>query len=182
MAAISIRPYRPADASALHAAALESVADVFPWLPFCHADYSIEEARDWVASRAVLFQSGVEYSFAIVDSDDRYLGGCGLNMINRVHRFANLGYWVRTTEAGRRVAPAAIRETARFAFTHTDLVRLEIVCAVGNTRSQRAAEYAGALREGILRDRLFLHERSIDAVMYSIVRSGWTDGRMESLA
>jgi RimJ/RimL family protein N-acetyltransferase len=175
MSAISIRPYRPEDSSALYAAAIESVADVFPWLPFCHAEYSIEDAREWVGGRAALFQSGVEYSFAIVDADDRYLGGCGLNMINRLHRFANLGYWVRSSETGRRVAPGAIREVARFAFAQTDLVRLEIVCAFENTRSQRAAEHAGAVREGILRDRLFLHERPIDAVMYSLVRSRWTD-------
>jgi RimJ/RimL family protein N-acetyltransferase len=170
---ISLRPYRSEDASALHAAALESVADVFPWLPFCHPEYSIEEAREWIDSRAALFQNGLEYSFAIVDGTDRYLGGCGLNMINPLHRFANLGYWVRTSEMGRRVAPAAIREVARFAFTRTDLVRLEIVCAVGNTRSQRAAEHAGAAREGVLRDRLFLRDRPVDAVMYSIVRSEW---------
>ena len=96
-------------------------------------------------------------------------------MINRLHRFANLGYWVRSSEAGRRVAPGAIRQVARFAFTQTDLVRLEIVCAVGNTRSQRAAEHAGARREAVLRDRLFLHERPVDAVMYSITRSDWTE-------
>src|SRR5438067_703862 len=143
MSAISIRRYRPDDSAALHAAALESVADVFPWLPFCHAEYSIDDAREWVDGRAALFQSGTEYSFAIVGADDRYLGGCGLNMINRLHRFANLGYWVRSSETGRRVAPRAVREIARFAFTQTDLVRLEIVCAVGNTRSQRAAEHAG---------------------------------------
>jgi ribosomal-protein-serine acetyltransferase len=175
MSSISLRPYRSEDASALHAAARESVAEMFPWLPFCHAEYSIEEARGWVAGRAALFQSGLEYSFAIVDAADRYLGGCGLNMINSVHRFANLGYWVRSSETGRRVAPAAIREIARFAFTQTDLVRLEIVCAIGNTRSQRAAEHAGAVREGVLRDRLFLHDRPVDAVMYSIARSEWIE-------
>jgi len=85
----------------------------------------------------------------------------------------SLGYWVRTSAAGRGVAPAAIRRLARFAFTETDLVRMEIVCAIGNTRSRRAAEKAGASREGVLRARLLLHGRPHDAVMYSIVRSAW---------
>ena len=86
---------------------------------------------------------------------------------------ANLGYWVRTSQAGRGVAPRAIRHLASFAFAETDLQRLEIVCAVGNQRSQRAAEKAGAHREGILRARLFVHGQPHDAVMYSIVRSSW---------
>jgi RimJ/RimL family protein N-acetyltransferase len=170
---VSIRPYRSGDAQELYAAARESFEEVFPWLPWCHADYTLDEAREWVASQAFAFSEGTEYSFAIVDRDGRYLGGCALNMINRLHQFANLGYWVRTSAMGRGVAPAAIRRAGAFAFEQTALLRLEIVCAIGNVRSQRAAERAGAIREGVLRDRLVLHRQPVDAVMYSIVRSTW---------
>jgi ribosomal-protein-serine acetyltransferase len=168
---VSIRPYRADDAAELYAAARESIDDVHPWLPWCHPDYTMEEARAWVDSRAQAEADGVEYAFAIVDDRDRYLGGCGINMINRLHLFANLGYWVRTSAAGRGVAPAAVRCAAAFAFAETDLVRLEIVCAVGNTRSQRVAERAGARREATLRHRLLLHGEPVDAVMYSITRN-----------
>ena len=50
-------------------------------------------------------------------------------------------------------------------------MRLEIVCALGSEASQRVAEKAGAVREGVLRDRLVLHDRPCDAVMYSLIRS-----------
>src|SRR5712691_5832046 len=86
------------------------------------------------------------------------------------HRFGNLGYWVRTSATGRGVARAAVRQLADFAFRNTELVRLEIVCAVGNQRSQRVAERAGAVREGVLRDRLLLHGQAVDAIMYSLTR------------
>lgn len=171
---VLLRVYRSDDAQALYTAACESREDVFRWLGWCHPNYSLAEAREWVASREHAFKEGIEYSFAIVDPAGRYLGGLGLNMINRLHQFANLGYWVRSSETGRGVAPAAIRRAAAFAFEKTTLVRLEIVCAVGNVRSQRAAERAGAFREGVLRDRLLLHHVPIDAVMYSIVRSSWS--------
>ena len=171
MTAVRIRPYEPSDAQALFEAARESTNDVFPWLEWCHAGYSMAEADTWIASRAALFASGQEYTFAIVADDGRYLGGCGLNQVNRLHRFANLGYWVRSSAAGRGIAPEAARQVTDFAFRETDLERLEIVCAVGNTRSQRVAERAGAMREGVLRRRLVLHGRSVDAVMFSFVRS-----------
>jgi RimJ/RimL family protein N-acetyltransferase len=61
---------------------------------------------------------------------------------------------------------------AELAFRTTDLVRLEIVCAAANHRSQRVAEKAGALREGVSRRRLILHGEPVDAVMFSLVRSG----------
>lgn len=170
MGICSLRRYRPDDAQALWEAARESVGEVGRWLPWCHAEYSVAEALEWISLGAKLFFEGQEYRFAVVGADGRLLGGCGINQVNRVHRFGNLGYWVRTSATGRGVATEAVRQAARFAFRETDLVRLEIVCAVGNARSQRVAERAGAVREGVLRQRLLLHGEPVDAVMYSFVR------------
>lgn len=170
MAACSIRVYEPDDAEALCEAARESVGEVFRWLPWCHPQYSMADAIEWTRSRAALAAEGREYSFAILGAGGRFLGGCGLNQVNRVHRLANLGYWVRTSATGQGVATAAVRQLAAFAFARTDLLRLEIVCAVGNEASQRVAERAGAVREGVLRHRLLVHGQPVDAVMYSLVR------------
>jgi ribosomal-protein-serine acetyltransferase len=165
-----LRPYEPTDAGALLEAARESIADVYPWLEWCHPDYSLAEAEGWTRSRAELWSRDEQYDFAVLGVDGRFLGGCGLNQINRIHRFANLGYWIRSSAAGRGVATEAVHQIRDFAFRNTDLVRLEIVCAVGNERSQRVAARAGAMREGVLRDRLLLHGRPADAVLYSLVR------------
>lgn len=170
MSRIDIRPYRAEDAPHLYAAARESVGDVFPWLPWCHPQYSLDEAVAWSRSREDLAHDALEYHFVVAGDQDRFLGGCGINQINRTHRFGNLGYWVRSSAAGHGVAPSAVALAARFAFLNTDLIRLEIVCAVGNRRSQRVAEKVGAQREGILRDRLLLHGAPHDAVMYSLVK------------
>lgn len=167
-----LRPYAATDAGALFEAARESIAEVYPWLPWCHPDYSLAEAEQWARSRAEL-ASGEEYNFVILGSGDRFLGGCGLNQINRSHKFANLGYWVRSSATGQGIATKVVRLLEQFAFERTDLVRLEIICAAGNERSQRVAERAGAHREGVLRSRLLLHGRAVDAVMYSLVRSKW---------
>lgn len=170
MSPVRIRPYRADDAPRLYEAARESVGDVFPWLAWCHPQYRLEEAAAWAASREDLARQSLEYHFVIAGEGDRFLGGCGINQINRVHRFGNLGYWVRSSATGRGVAVSAVALAADFAFRNTDLLRLEIVCAVGNRRSQRVAERAGAQREGVLRDRLLLHGAPHDAVMYSLVR------------
>ena len=167
----SIRPYEAEDAQALWQAVRESVDEAHPWLPWCHAGYSMAEATEWTSSRAGLAAEGREYSFAIVGPDGRFLGGCGINQVNRLHQFGNLGYWVRTSATGHGVAREAIRQLADFAFRNTELVRLEVVCAVDNIRSQRAAEGAEALREGVLRSRLMLHGKPVDAVMYSLIRN-----------
>ncbi len=170
MPTCNLRVYEPSDADALYAAVRESAAELSIWMPWCHAEYAPSEAGEWAASRQTLAAQGLEYNFAIVDSAGAFLGGCGINQINRVHRFANLGYWVRTAATGRGIATAAVVLLAEWTFRNTDLVRLEIVCAVGNERSQRVAERAGAVREGILHRRLVIHGRAHDAVMYGITR------------
>src|SRR5439155_26773431 len=93
---IIVRAYREADANALYEAARESIAEVSVWLPWCHENYSIEESREFVSSRAQAAQSEW-YSFGIFEKESgKFLGGVGLNFINRVHQMANVGYWVRT--------------------------------------------------------------------------------------
>ena len=166
-----IRPYREEDAGALYEAVRESLSEVSRWLPWCHENYSIEESREFIGSRAEASQGGEWYSFAVFKEDGgRFLGGVGINFINRVHQMGNLGYWVRTSAAGSGIATKATRLVARFAFEQLGLQRIEIVAAVGNIASQRVAEKAGAIREGVLRKRLLIRGESQDAVMFSLVR------------
>jgi len=167
---VSIRPYREDDVQPQLDAARESVSEVFPWLPWCHPEYTLENSRTWVSTRAEAWQKGDEYSFAITDDQDqRLLGGSGLNQIRQQDRFGNLGYWVRTSCTGQGIATKAVRLLARFGFEELGLGRIEIVAAVGNKASQRVAEKAGAHREGVLRRRLCLHDEYHDAVMYSLI-------------
>ena len=165
-----IRLYRACDAEQMHAAALESVAEVYPWMGWCHEQYSLTEAREWIALQIEQARNGLAHEFAILDHAGRFLGGCGINQINKANRFANLGYWVRTSAVGHGVATAAARYVSAYAFRKTDLNRIEIVVAVGNTRSLKVAEKIGALREGVLRSRLLLPSGPSDSVMHSLIR------------
>jgi ribosomal-protein-serine acetyltransferase len=166
---IGIRPYELRDAGPLHEAIAESVREISPWLPWCHAGYSLADSRTWIEHCLAASSAQDEYNFAIVGPAGRLLGGCGLNQLRREHRIANLGYWVRTSAAGAGVAPAAVRKVAGFAFRETELARLEIVVAVDNARSHRVAAKVGALREGIAHDHA--HGASRDAVIYALLRS-----------
>jgi ribosomal-protein-serine acetyltransferase len=167
---VTIRAYQREDIASLFTAARESIADIYPWMEWCHPDYSIEESAAWVMSRDEVRNSGIDFSFAICDGvTGTFLGGVGLNQLNRLHRFANLGYWVRTSCTGRGIAAAATVLAARFGFDELGLTRVEIVASVRNRRSQRVAEKAGATREGVLRHRLLLHGIPHDAVLYSLL-------------
>ena len=81
---------------------------------------------------------------------------------DQLNKRANLGYWVRSSVARRGVATAEVALPRKWAFRHTDLVRLVLVIAAGNLASQRVAEKAGAECEGTLRQRLWLYGTAHD--------------------
>ena len=169
---VRVRTYRETDVQALYEAVRESIADVSPWLPWCHQGYSIEESREFVSSRNSAARGDEHYSFAVFEKDNsrRLCGGVGLNFISRVHQFGNLGYWVRTGATGKGFASRAARLVAQFGFEQLGLQRIEIVAALPNVASQRVAEKIGAVREGVLRKRLRIRGAPHDAVLFSLVR------------
>ena len=168
---IQIRPYKPEDAPALYEAARESILDVYRWLPWCHPAYNINESKAWLAKQTQKRQEGTQFAFAILDGAGNYLGGCGLNQIDRKQKIANLGYWVRSSAMGQGVAVKAVKLLARWGFENTDLIRFEIKCAVENMRSQRVAEKAGAIREGIRKSCLEIHGKKHDAVVFMVEKN-----------
>ncbi len=168
---ITLRPYQADDVVLLYEAASESIAEIYPWMPWCHPGYAMEDSRSWVLSRQGAWGKP-DYDFVIVDqSTGRFLGAVGLNQINRVHDFANLGYWVRSSATGRGIAVMAARICAHFGFAELNLHRIEIVVDVANRRSQRVAEKVGATREGIARQRSKTGDAWHDAYMFSLLES-----------
>lgn len=132
--------------------------------------YAALDSAAWIASRPEAWAQGEAYSFVVEDAATaQLLGGSELNHLNETHRLANLGYWTRTSAAGRGIATAAARLTAQFGVLELDLHRIEIVVAVGNRARQRVAEKAGATYEGVLRHRLRMGDVSVDAHMHSLL-------------
>jgi ribosomal-protein-serine acetyltransferase len=167
---ILIRPYRAEDTSAVYEAVRESIKEISVWMPWCHEDYAIEETSAFIMSREQAWREDREYTLGIFEVGSRdFLGSTGLTFVNRVHNCANLGYWVRSSRTGHGVASRAARLAARFGLEQLGFQRIEILAAVGNHASQRAAEKAGARREAVLRKRLLVRGQPQDAILYSFV-------------
>ncbi|MHA6203393.1 GNAT family N-acetyltransferase [Dyella soli] len=166
---LRLRPWQPGHADALCEAAQESVATVGRWLPWCHAGYAWEDAVAWIEHCQGGWLRGDPYAFAIFDAADRLVGGAGLNRLDREHRSANLGYWIRQQAQGKGMAPIAVQAVAAFGFATLSLSRIEIVVAVDNAASRRCAEKAGARFEGIARQRLVVDAVPVDAAIYGLL-------------
>lgn len=167
---LTLRPLLPTDADALSAAALESLATVGRWMPWCTADYSPARAAEWIEHCTQARTDQSAYEFGIFDADGKELFGlAGLNQFNRLHNFCNLGYWVRESRQRQGIAPTTVRRLAEFGFRELGQTRIEIVIAKGNTSSEAVARKVGAHFEGIARNRLQLADGPVAASVYSLI-------------
>ena len=167
---ITLRPYKLTDVEQSFSAIRESLRELSLFMPWCRADYSIEDNEKWIELCVKNWNEGNEYNFAIADAKDgSYLGGCGLNHINSIDRWANLGYWVRSSRVNHGIATSTTLLLLEFGFRELKFNRIEIVVAVENKASQRIAEKVSAKQEGIMRNRLLLQNKVHDAVLFSLI-------------
>jgi len=167
---VELRPPRRTDVTELYFAIRESMETLLPWMAWAHPAYNEVDAGEWVRRAARAFSDGQEFQFVMREVATGGLLGCvGLNGIDRLNRWGNLGYWIRTSCERNGFVTRATKLVSSFGLTELNLSRIEILAAVGNTKSQAVAERAGAQREGVLRRRLRVGEVVQDAVVYSIV-------------
>jgi len=165
-----LRPFTATDAPAFAAAVRESCPGVHRWMPWAHAGYTEDDALLWFSLCDAGRLDGTSFEFGIFDAaSGTFVGGCGLNQFNVSHGFCNLGYWVRESWQRRGAALAGVLALKRMAFEDLGQGRIEIVVAVGNEASLGVAAKAGALREGLARNRVKMNDEFVDAYVWSLV-------------
>ncbi|MFC5435002.1 GNAT family N-acetyltransferase [Rhodanobacter umsongensis] len=170
---VRLRSWQERDAPALVEAARESVATVGRWLPWCHADYGLDDARLWIAHCESGWRAAEHYAFPVFDvRSGELLGGVGLNQRNRLERSANLGYWVRQSRQRQGVAAAAAALAAGWGFDRLALLRIEIAALPDNLASRHTATHIGACFEALAPERLRVDGEPRDAVVYGLVQAG----------
>lgn len=120
------------------------------WLPL-PAPYSLEDARTWVLSVVPdEWARGTVASVAVVDvGSDELLGAVGLTLGR--DRTGEVGYWTAPWARGRGVAVRAARLHTAWALSAVGLARVELLTDLRNVSSQRVADKAGFVREGVAR-------------------------------
>lgn len=139
-----LRPWKPDDAVQLREALAESVAHLLPWIPWATAEPPTQEQTEalletWLEQR----RSGANIIYAAFDAaTGRLVGGIGLYA--RVGPGAlEIGYWLRTSEAGRGLATEATRALTAAGFSLADVETLEIHTDPDNRPSRRVPEKLG---------------------------------------
>ncbi|MFF8865584.1 GNAT family N-acetyltransferase [Streptomyces sp. NPDC015139] len=154
-----LRPWRPGDAPAVHAAFQDP--SLHQWhIRSCDSE---EEAAGWIAQWRAAWEGEREVQWAVVDeATDVLRGRVALRQILLGDGVAEVAYWTVARARGRGVAARAATALSRWALEDIGFHRLELFHATANPASCRVAEKAGFALEGTKRSAL-LH------------RDGWHD-------
>ncbi|WCN06468.1 GNAT family N-acetyltransferase [Streptomyces sp. M92] len=162
-----LRPWRTADAPAVHAAFQDPV--MHRW--HIRAADSEEEVRGWIAEWQRGWEQERNVQWAVVDAaGDRLLGRVALRQVELGDGVAEVAYWTTAAARGRGVAARATRTLARWALDDIGFQRLELSHAVANEASCRVAAKAGFALEGTKRSALLHADGWHDMHLHARIR------------
>ena len=141
-----LRPYRPADADAVHRACQDGEAQ--RWLPL-PSPYTWEDAVEFVTVTAVTSRTDKTGLLTAVEADGEFVGSAGLHFPRSLLGPA-VGYWIAPWARGHGYATEAADALARWALQR-GAHRVHLYADVGNAASQTVARRAGFTEEGVVR-------------------------------
>ena len=152
---LSIRTPRAGDGALLLPALQESIGQLRMFLgslPWVAADQTLESAEVFCRKAQANFLGRIDFPFLLVEKGSGdIVGVVGLHRVNFAVPKAEIGYWVRTSRAGRGYITEAVAAACAYAIDHIRAVRLEIVTDEDNLPSRRVAECCGFTLEGTFR-------------------------------
>lgn len=169
-ARLLLRSYRPDDAPAVAEACRDEL--IQRWLPLPNP-YTNEDAVIWCRDIAPHFREsgeGIEWA-AVRLADEQLIGSFGLKRTDWRARSSEIGYWAAPWARGEGLAVEAVLAVARWLLVEQRFERMTLRAATGNRASQRVAEKAGMVREGIARNAGFTNHGRVDLVAFSFVAS-----------
>ncbi len=170
---LEIRVPRPGDGAALNAAAIESLKNLRPWLPWAQKAPLVEESETFCRTSYSKFLARQDMPLLLWLKDTHTcIGGAGLHRINWDVPKVEIGYWLRTSYTGQGYMTEAVEAIKAFAFDVLRARRVEIRMDISNDRSRRVAERCGFELEGILRNEArTVYGELRDTRVYSKVRT-----------
>jgi RimJ/RimL family protein N-acetyltransferase len=164
----ALRPWRDSDMDAIVAICQDR--EIVRWTSVPE-QYGVLDARTYLMQRYDALHAGATAPFAIVSADDldRVLGSISLMRFAWEHLRGEVGYWVAREARGQGHATRAVSLICEWGFETLGLERIDLFAATGNPASQRVAERAGFLREGVLRSFMRGKDGHLDMVAFGLL-------------
>ena len=150
-----LRTPQAGDGARLLPALLESLPQLRRFLaslPWVAGEQTPESAERWCRNAQANFLARKDIPFLIFERESgELLGACGLHRTEWETPKTEVGYWIRSSRAGKGYVTEAVNGLCGYAFAQLMAVRVELVVDEDNGPSRRVAERCGFALEGTLR-------------------------------
>jgi len=150
-----MRPPQAGDGAQFFEALSESLVEMREFLavlPWIAAEPSLEASELYCRNGQANFVSRKDLPFFMFErATGQLVGATGLHRTVWATPKTEVGYWVRSSRAGRGLVTEAVEATVRYAFAHVGAVRVELITDEANLPSRKVADRCGFALEGTLR-------------------------------
>lgn len=151
-----VRCPRPGDGVAVHAAVVETLAELRAWpasLPWAQGEPSVDVSEEFCRRACADYLLRRQLPMLVfLKSNGDLVGSSGLHDPDWSLPKFELGYWCARSYHGRGMMTEAVRGITEFGFATLGARRICIRTDAKNQPSRRLAERAGYTLEGILRN------------------------------
>ena len=165
---IELKQFERRDAEALFAVVSRNREYLRQWLPWVDQTRSEEDIRQFLSRVTAQCDEGLGPNFGIWHAGT-LAGAVGCHPFDRANRSCSLGYWLEAGRQGQGIMTACCRRLVEYVFREAGLHRVQIRCAIGNTRSCAIPQRLGFTHEGVLREAEWVNDRWLDLNMYSML-------------
>lgn len=165
---LELRTLNPSDAQVLFDTTKKNDAHLRQWLAWLDDDKTVVDTENYIkgSNERLSKNEGVDLS---IWYDNQLVGGIGVYPLDMNHKKASLAYWLAEEFQGKGIMSDCLKVAIKYLFTEKKLNRIEVCCAIGNTKSSALPKKLGFTYEGIARESEWLYNHFVDMEVYSLL-------------
>lgn len=169
---IELKTFEPSDADMLFEVTRTNNVHLRQWLGWLDDDASVEDTKKYLVESVERLEHKEGLDLGVFENG-QLIGGIGLFPWDAANKKTSIAYWLTEEAQGKGIMTAALEVVIEYAFSTMGIHRIEITCALENTRSSALPKKLGFIFEGIAREGSWLYDHFVDLEVYSLLSNEW---------
>ncbi|GAB4549088.1 MAG: GNAT family protein [Pleurocapsa sp.] len=140
------------------------------WLPWLDNIQKVSDTQEFIELQLLKFQQKKALHITIF-YQNQIVGVLGFNQIDTVNGIGYIGYWLGEEYNGKGIMTKSVQELVEIGHSYYSFNRIDIRCAVENSRSRAIPERLGFKNEGIIRQAVKYYDTYQDLVVYGLLKT-----------
>ena len=171
---ITLRPVMMHDAKALFALIDNNRDNLGEWLAWVDSQKNLADTQKYIKDSLTRYGDYKGLDCAIC-YDEKLCGLVSFNSWSLRNYKADIGYWLAPEFTDKGIMTKSLKALINYGFNVVGLHRLEVLCAVHNTRSCAVAERLNFTHEGVIRRGERIRDKFYDTNAYALLEDDWED-------